>query len=290
MGTVDYSEWKAEFLSCWGSYNNSDSSSMERLLQLIRSPSFQPGYCDCEFVEEDNLLLVHVEPSHMLPMIAFLSQKPNVIRIDYQSHYTLSPRDSSVVADVDSRRLREYTHQEVMSTRADVQPFYSHNIRGENKIIGLSDTGIDTHSCFFNDDAHPLRYDLSANDTLHRKVYLYYPFSNNREDGADGHGTHVAGTLVGEGVENSKYNGIAYKARVAFADIGSGSGKDAQLKTPRKIVQLIEILLGCRWRIMRSHKAGAQIHSASWGAFSSAYTSDTAAINQYMYELLKAVD
>ena len=40
----------------------------------------------------------------------------------------------------------------------------------------------------------------------------------------------------------SKYNGIAYKARLAFIDIGSGKGKNTQLETPRKIVQLIDLL------------------------------------------------
>ena len=229
MGFVNLTLWKEEF----NSHCNLSLSSMELLFDYFTSQSTS---CDCKyhFFYEDTLLLVEIQSSCFLSLLAFLTKQPNIIRLDLPTQYQLP-----------SSLLRNYSYQEVLSTRADVQVFYDHHIHGENHIIGLSDTGVDIHSCFFEDQQHAIRYDLNGNDTSHRKIFLYYPFSNKIEDSVDGHGSHVAGTLVGEVDEMnpySKYNGIAYKARLAFIDIGSGKGKNTQLETPRKIVQLIDLL------------------------------------------------
>ena len=131
------------------------------------------------------------------------------------------------------------------------------------------------NSCFFHDASHAVRYDAKHNDTAHRKVFLYNAYADDKEEGANAHGTHVAGTLVGEALTESilsQYNGIAYKARLVFFDIGKGSGSKAKLETPRRIVSIVETV----------YSQGARIHSASWGAFSSSYTTDTASIDNFM--------
>ena len=70
--------------------------------------------------------------------------------------------------------------------------------------------------------------------------------------------------------------GIAYKARLVFEDIGEGegSGENTKLRIPRQIVNLIDLVYSC----------GAKIHSASWGTYINAYTSDTASIDQFMQD------
>ena len=70
--------------------------------------------------------------------------------------------------------------------------------------------------------------------------------------------------------------GIAYKARLVFEDIGEGGGnsENTKLRIPRQIVNLIDLVYSC----------GAKIHSASWGTYINAYTSDTASIDQFMQD------
>lgn len=244
MGSLHEFQWSKEFQSYCGSFHtNSTHTPFEQLIFLMNNPSYSiQDSCSYTFLKEGRSIQVTVDSSCYLQLIAFLARKKNVIRIDLQSRYLL-PRDYQPSSD--HRRLREYTHQEIMSTREEVQSFYNHGIHGENRLIGLSDTGIDVQNCFFWDEEHAVRYDSAMNDTQHRKIFLYHPFSNDREDGNDSHGTHVAGTLVGEVSSESPfslYNGIAYKARLTFIDIGSGEGQDSQLHTPRRIVKLIESL------------------------------------------------
>ena len=56
------------------------------------------------------------------------------------------------------RSLREYSSQEIMSTRKELETAYKHGLSGEDMLIGLSDTGIDVNSCFFYDPDHSIRF------------------------------------------------------------------------------------------------------------------------------------
>lgn len=217
----------------------------------------------------------------LLPTAAYLATRPNSMRIELQHAYSLPPHMENY-QEATVRSLRDYSSQEIMSTRQELESAYAHGLFGEDMLIGLSDTGIDVNSCFFYDPDHPVRFNSEEEDTKHRKIALYIPFSNNKEDGSEAHGTHVAGTLAGmvEGDNDlSPYDGIAYKSRIVFFDIGSGSGQETTLKTPRRITYLIDAI----------YSAGANVHSASWGSFSEVYSFDTSSIDNYVYPLAKRI-
>ena len=182
----------------------------------------------------------------LLIAIAYLTTRPNVILVEQQPVYTLPPSMDLEINEQNKevRFLRDIAAQEVMSSRKEIQPVYQHGIHGEGQLVGLSDTGLDYNSCFFYDADHSIRFDRNLPDNGHRKVALYEPYTNSQEDDVEAHGTHVAGTLIGETMDpsdhNSKYNGIAYKARLVLEDIGSGTGENAKLETPYRVVKLIE--------------------------------------------------
>lgn len=162
-------------------------------------------YCRSSLSSSPHHSSLTVNATDLLLVTAYLASQPNILHVDRRLNYASPPLvSSSSEQSIEHpfRFLREYDSLEVMSTRQDVQTLYAHNIHGENQLIGLSDTGIDIHSCFFHDPDHLVRYSASQPDTGHRKIYFYIPYCNDREDASNAHGTHVAGTLVGE----SNYN------------------------------------------------------------------------------------
>lgn len=93
-------------------------------------------------------------------------------------------------------------------------------------------------------------------------------------DGSDysgGHGTHVCGTIAGVSLSgtNEAYNGHASGAKIAFFDMGKGSG--GSLYYPQPISNFFD----------PAYDAGARVHSNSWGGALNIYDSDTIVMDAY---------
>eukprot|EP00741_Cyanophora_paradoxa_P011844 tig00020564_g11447.t1 len=160
-------------------------------------------------------------------------------------------------------------------------PLWARGIHGENQIVAVADDALDFDHCSFLESgsdtassfvaafADPTRKD--TNDVIppaNRKKLLRYWISP--ADGAvinethtnSEHGTHVAGTVLGkvptdwvnatEAAEMSKYNGLAYEAKLVFQHLGGTTGK---LFTPANLFDLFQ----------PAYDFGARIHTNSWG-------------------------
>ena len=127
-------------------------------------------------------------------------------------------------------------------------------INGNNQIITLADTGIDTNSPFFIDENAEVpfnKFNLS-----HRKIIRYDTIGNNR-DRNSGHGTHIAGIIAGDANASSPlslYNGIAPKSKLYFIDIGISEMDDSSDADydPESVVKNMK-------------QAGSHIFSSSFG-------------------------
>lgn len=112
---------------------------------------------------------------------------------------------------------------------------------GEGQIVAIADTGLD--------DMHP---DFGASRIVD-KVGLGRPGDTSDPDG---HGTHVAGTVLGDGsASNGRLRGAAPAAKLYFQSLldvnGELGGLPANLKT----------------LFQPAYNAGARVHNNSWGAF-----------------------
>ena len=129
---------------------------------------------------------------------------------------------------------------------------WAKGIHGEGQIIGFGDTGLDYDHCAFRDPAH-----LESFGSSHRKIIRNQAYGTGAElydAETDGHGSHVCGTAAGDQsyITGSTYdNGIAYKAKISFADIVSCAGSFSNFA-------FLTVLND-------AYSDGARIHSNSWG-------------------------
>jgi subtilisin family serine protease len=115
-------------------------------------------------------------------------------------------------------------------------------LTGAGQVIAVADTGLDT--------AHP---DFSAD----RIVQIFALGRPGIHDDPDGHGTHVAGSALGNGAGSSPggatIRGIAPDARLVFQSLLDDQGRLGGLP-----VDLGDLL-------SQAYEAGARIHNNSWG-------------------------
>jgi subtilisin family serine protease len=136
-------------------------------------------------------------------------------------------------------------------------------LTGKGQLVGHADTGLDTG---VTNTLHP--------DFQGRIRALIGRGRPGDASDPDGHGTHTAGSLVGNGAASAgRYRGMAYEAQLVHQsvvdDYGYFSGLGADLYT------LFE----------ESYGYGARIHSDSWGSDSyGAYDSDCRSVDLFAWD------
>lgn len=128
-------------------------------------------------------------------------------------------------------------------------PVWNAGFTGKGEIAGMGDTGVDTSNCYFSKPDNKVIYNDLAD-----KV------------DSNGHGTHVAGTMVGNAGDQGNEQGAAKDARMSFVDLqeyekGDDSGA---LELPSSDTQnLKEDYLDLLYR------DGAKVSAHSFGACNS---------------------
>ena len=136
----------------------------------------------------------------------------------------------------------------------------NHNggLDGTGEVGALSDSGLDQDHGDFNNRI--------------RGVYHQFGPDNSAADAHSGHGTHVAGTMFGDGNGDSSTRGVAPNATFHFYQLEHDpSGQLARW--------------GSLYDMFRdSHQKNAHVQSNSWGAQSSwgQYTSDSRSADSFM--------
>jgi hypothetical protein len=162
-------------------------------------------------------------------------------------------------------------------------PVWDAGIKGEGQVVGVSDTGIDFDNCFYwdhNTGQKPFKWDEIDHDR--RKVILYLTKFGDDGDYKHGHGTHVTGSVAGNALDlqglptgPKNYDGMAPKAKLAFTDIAKGDGA---LNIPKALDGGEDGGL-----FPLPYKAGARIHSNSWGSGFGGYSVSAMEVDKFVH-------
>ncbi|MCD6383138.1 MAG: S8 family serine peptidase [Thermoplasmata archaeon] len=125
-------------------------------------------------------------------------------------------------------------------------------LRGDGQIVAVCDSGLDTGV-----DNHSVNGDIHLD--FDNRVTFFNLYGSSPDD-KNGHGTHVTGSLAGNGARsNGRYAGMAPNATIIMQAAGDDSG------SPYVYVSNFYNVLN------QAYQAGARIHSDSWGSDDNGY-------------------
>lgn len=120
-------------------------------------------------------------------------------------------------------------------------------LTGDGQIIAVLDSGIDTgiDDPLVAGDMHP---------DFDNRIIKIFDYSGDGADDNEYHGTHVAGSALGNGAASGgQIKGVAYKAELVFQAIGKQGG-GAVMPTPVELTSWFQ----------DAYNKGARIHTNSW--------------------------
>jgi subtilisin family serine protease len=144
-------------------------------------------------------------------------------------------------------------HNDVAREIMNVDPVWNpHHLQGEGQVVAVADTGLDQGSknpANLHDD-----FEDGAGNT--RVIQIFDRVGDGSQDVNSGHGTHVAGSVLGNGSHSGDmYAGPAPEARLIFQAV-----EDNTDETLSGIPTDLNVLFD------QARTAGADIHTNSWGA------------------------
>jgi hypothetical protein len=155
----------------------------------------------------------------------------------------------------------------------------NHSLHGAGQTIAVCDTGLDKGSSA-SANLHDDFEDGSGNS---RVIQIFDWVGDGASDVNSGHGTHVAGSVLGNGARSgatpsthtypsSAYVGMAPEANLVFQAVGNN------------LDQLTGIPFDLNTLFAQADTAGADFHTNSWGSSAQGeYTSDSEDVDEYIW-------
>jgi subtilisin family serine protease len=230
-------------------------------------------------IDDMNYVILHVmHEKHMDAILMHLSKLSSVVWYDfYRTHHRMDQYSAEVLL------MGDGLHQ-------DKTKWYA-GLSGISEIITIADTGIDYNHCAFQPTINPYRATFTGynQDSIIQALtpssnrllaYIRLEFQDGMntiqtdfEDDVNGHGTHVAGSAIGDDRNcQNKIMGTTSNAKLIMFDVGL---KNASfLSTPPLLTPLMQI----------SYAAKSRIFSNSWGVKSCVYDSYSFEIDSFVYK------
>ncbi|WP_196214028.1 PGF-pre-PGF domain-containing protein [Methanolobus vulcani] len=148
----------------------------------------------------------------------------------------------------------------------NVEPVHSNlKLNGSGQIVAVCDTGLDTG---VNESIH---------EDIRGRVVDIIDYSGDGAEDYAGHGTHVVGSILGDGTLSSgQYKGIAPEASLVFQAVQKNTDSTDKMSG----IPSLEVLF------QDAYNLGANIHSDSWGDPSNigGYTEWSQQVDQFMWD------
>ena len=153
-----------------------------------------------------------------------------------------------------------------------VEPVWTnHQLYGQNQIVAYTDTGLDTGSLA-----------TVSNDFANRIQSTYVLSAGANWDDNHGHGTHVAGSIAGNGALSG-----SNPATHSYTGSMAGIAPEAKLVVQAFEADLSGNIIGLPTdfypMFQQAYDAGARIHSNSWGDLTGPVTDTEASFGGYPY-------
>jgi subtilisin family serine protease len=140
-------------------------------------------------------------------------------------------------------------------------------LEGEGQIIAVCDTGFDKGSA------------ASPHPAFEGRVLKLYPLGRKTASDPNGHGTHVCGSVLGDGESKTagRIRGTAPRAKLVMQSVLDPRGGLGGL--PDDLHQIFE----------PAYNDGARVHSNSWGDSNNAYTQESHDVDSFVWDHRDAV-
>ena len=156
---------------------------------------------------------------------------------------------------------------------------------GEGQIVGICDTGLDQGKKK-PESLHDDFEDGYGHSRVNELFNLTQSFFNDSPDDIfSGHGTHVAGSILGNGYLSGSHPGMNYFPQTSYAGIAPKAHLVFQAAEDSNTGMLLGLILDLNKIFEQAYLAEARIHSNSWGAATaSTYSSECSDVDQFMWE------
>lgn len=159
-------------------------------------------------------------------------------------------------------RSREIIGADLLNAPGFITPA---GLTGKGQVVAVADSGVDRGSL---EDIHP---DLASDPGKKPKIIMLKSWVGRPvADDPVGHGTHMVGTIAGNGVSSGgKFMGVAPEASIYFQGILDDKGK---VTPPLDMEKLF----------LPAYQAGSRIHVNAWGSGSGAYSGNAMKTDAFM--------
>ena len=179
---------------------------------------------------------------------------------------------SAEMPDVAVYSRKDEIKNQVSHDIMNVTPVWNAGHTGASQVAAVCDTGLDVgsvssiHADFYND--------ADSNGTNDKIVAAYALGRTGDWSDDNGHGTHTAGSVLGNGARSSgQFRGNAYQARLVMQSVLDSRGGLGGL--PSDLNDLFQ----------QAYDDGARIHSNSWGAaVAGSYDSSSQQLDQFVWD------